>query len=243
VPAADTPAISGVDGSKYYFTVLGAAVESAPASIDELLDPAQPVKDWRALQRYEALVGSADALAATAVEQGLDEFAKSFGQLESPPVAEGETPPPAVDRVPIQRNASVADGGIRGLGDLVDSTEVVERVRAAAKGIDPMTPIDGVAIADRVLTVGIPAHLGVLVAQINGVVPLTKERLAAIADEARRQHLQETFGQIAVPYPYQFQVLEQRHRFSLKSRADAEGAEPPAPEEPAPTPEGDAEQG
>ena len=232
VPAVDLTAMSA-GGNKYYFTVLDAAPEGVPASIEELLDPDQLTTDWRALQRYDALAAAAEGMKATVAEQGLEAFAKSFGARESAPAPEGTTPPPPQDKVLVQRNARVVEGRVQGMANLSDSQEVIEAVLAQAKAIDPMTPIDEIPLDRRVVAAPVPGRLGVLVAQINGVEPLTREKLTWAADYAKRVRREETFAGVGIPFPFQFPVLKQRHTFSLKTASDDEGAETPAETTPA----------
>ncbi len=219
VPAADLPAV-GPDGSKYYFTLLDAAAESVPESIDELLLPGQLTSDWRALKRYESLVASAEEDITAIVEEGFEAFAKSFGKRKVAG-AEGAVGP---DKVVVQKNARVLESRTIGLRGLEEQAEVIEGVRAKAQGIDPLTPIDEVPIADRAVVVPVPTRLGVLVAQINGIEPLTRETLPTYADFARRIHRQETFRGVGVPYPFRYSVLASRHNFSMKAPKDGEEA-------------------
>lgn len=225
VPAADLPAV-GPDGSRYYFTPLAAAPESVPDSIGDLLNPERLTNDWRALKQYEAFTASADQTAATVAESGLEAFAKGFGTR---PVkdAEGAIGP---DKVLVQKNARVLENRTMSLRNLEQQAEVIEGVRAKARGIDPMTPIDDVALTDRVVVVAVPGRLGVLVAQINGVEPLTRETLPTYADFALRLHRQETFQGVGVPYPFRYTILQSRHAFSLKSTKSDEVTDSPSDE-------------
>ncbi len=225
VPAADLTAV-GPDGSRYYFTPLAAAPESVPDSIGDLLNPEQLTNEWRALKRFEAFIASADQTAATVAESGLEAFAKGFGTRQVPGAENAVGP----DKVLVQKNARVLENRTINLRNLEQQAEVIEGVRAKARGIDPMTPIDDVALTDRVVIVPVPGRLGVLVVQINGVEPLTRETLPTYADFALRLHRQETFQGVGVPYPFRFDILAQRHGFALKPNNDGEEIDSPSDE-------------
>ncbi|VAX38906.1 hypothetical protein MNBD_PLANCTO03-732, partial [hydrothermal vent metagenome] len=173
---------------------------------------------WRALKRYESLVASADEEIAAIVDGGLEAFAKSFGKRKVVG-AEGAVGP---DKVIVQKNARVLESRTIGLRGLEEQAEVIEGVRAKAQGIDPLTPIDEVPIIDRAVVVPVPTRLGVLVAQINGIEPLTRETLPTYADFARRIHRQEAFRGVGVPYPFRYSVLASRHNFSMKAPKDGD---------------------
>ncbi len=226
VPAADLPAL-GPDGSKYYFTLLDAAAESVPESIDEYLLPELITTNWRALKWYEAFNASADKAITAITDSGLEAFAKTFGKRKNSLLPDGTEYPNAPDKVIVQKNARVLENRTLYLRNLEESTEVIEGVRAKARGIDAMTPIDDVPLDDRVVIVPIPGKLGVLVAQMNGIEPLTQETLPTYADFARRMHREETFKGAGIPYPFRFAVLQSRHAFTMK--ADKEETEPDAP--------------
>ena len=239
VPAADLPA-AGPGGSKFFFTVLDVAPEAVPQAIDELLNPEIVANNWRAVQTYQSLTAAPEQILSRVVGEGLEPYAKSFGLRAPPQLPEGATPPPPTDKVTVEKGGRVteANTSIRGLEQ---SPEVITAVRARGQLFDPRKPIDETPLAERVVLVPVPSRLGVLVAQITGVEPLTRETLPVWADYARRQHQIDMFQGIGIPYPYRYQVLERRHAFSLKSEAEdapptteETGGEPQTPADPAP---------
>ncbi|HZW10631.1 MAG TPA: hypothetical protein VFF69_12070, partial [Phycisphaerales bacterium] len=243
VPVTDLVA-EGADGSRYFFTVLDAAPEAVPASIDDVLDREAMVADWRALRRCEQLAGSGSELAARAAAEGLESFAASFGAAEAePPAEEGAEPPAPRQKVTVDKNARVFEDQTSGLGAAENSPEAIDAIREQATTIDPLKPIDEVPMEQRITAAPVPSKLGVLVAQINGVQPLTWETLPNYADYATRVHWQRTFEGVGIPFPFQFEPLKERHAFSMRRGPEEEeedaGAEatPPAatPEAPATT--------
>lgn len=233
----------GRDGSRYYFTVLAAAAESVAASPDEYLYPDRLVGDWRSLRRYEELAAAASSYEQQVVTGGLEAFAKGFGTMVPKSTIEGLELTEAQDRVTIVRNSRVLEDRTSGLMNAENSQEVIKQVRAKGATIDPMAPIEGVPLAERVVVTPIPSRLGVLVSQINGVEPLTRELLPIFADYAVRVHQTESVGGTGIPFPFRFEILRQRHGFSMKKGEEPEAGEPDGtPTQPAPGADGDESQ-
>lgn len=216
----DLPAV-GRDGSKYFFTVLAAAPESVPTGIDELLDPEALTTDWRAMKEYDVLASSTAEFAARVASEGMEKFAESFGEFTPRELPLGETELKAKPRVEVAKNARVLQDRTSGLASAAENApEVVNEVRKQASSIDPMTPIDSVPLDDRVVATSLPSKLGVLVCQINGIEPLTRETLPSWADYAVRMHQQEAFKGVGIPFPFRYDALRQRHAFAMKARED-----------------------
>ncbi len=223
VPAVDLTA-EGRDGSRYYYNILDAAPEGVPEALDHVMEPEQVIEDWRALRTYETLAASGAELASRAASEGLEDFAKSFGTLEpEPAIPEGAEPPEPAQRVSVRRNATVYEDRAMGLGQADSSDAAISEIRARAATIDPLTPIDTVPIPERTVAVPLPAQLGVLVAQINGVQPLTWETLPMFADRAAQVHWQRTFQSVGIPFPFRFEALKERHAFTMKTPEDEGG--------------------
>lgn len=240
IPAVELSA-RGPEGSVYFYTVLDAAPAETPTSMEQLLDPERLVEDWRALQRYEALVEDTGQLAERAASEGLEAFAEGFGEIRSEAPDEATEPPPPTPKVTVTEGARVTERQTEGLVNAQNSAEVIRDVRARAETIDPLTPIDQVPLEQRVVVTPVPSRLGVLVSVIEGVQPLTWETLPVYADYARQMHWQESFQGVGMPFPFRFETLKERHAFELREAARDEDGErlPPAPEseaEPEPAP-------
>ncbi len=222
VPSTDL-VLESPDRSRYYFNVLDAAAESVPDSPEDLLDPDRLVIDWRALHKYQDLTSKADEFAGVVEAEGLATFAESFGEFVPTSNIEGYEPDPQ-PRVTVRTRGRITSEGTSGLAGGLDNNEtVIREVLARAATIDPLSPIEGVPLADRIVVVPVPELLAVLVSQIQRIEPLTRELMPVFARYVQQEHIRETFPS-GMPIPYRYDILRQRHAFALKDRND-EGSE------------------
>ena len=170
--------------------------------------------------------------------QADDESADAEDGSETQEDTTKETPKKEpVARVTVIHNASVFENRTNGLMRVESNPDVIDAVRRKASKIDPLTPLEDIPLADRMVSVAVPARLGVLIAQINGVQPLTREQLPRYADSALAYRQSQTIDRRGLPYAYQFEALRARHGFeSLRSKDDKEDKSKPVvvPSAPAP---------
>lgn len=154
-----------------------------------------------------------------------EELAEEDADAEVEDAAADESEPDQPEpqpRVNVIRNARVYENRTQGLLRAENTQSVIDAVLARAAQIDPLRPIDEVPTADRVISASVPSSLGVIVAQVNGVQPLTRQLLPAYADGAQQQRWQETVGGGGLPYPYQLESLRARHAFVMRDQDDDE---------------------
>lgn len=231
VPSTDL-VLEGNDRSRYYFTILDAAATSVPNSPDDLLDPDRLTADWRALQKYHELTAGAEGYVETIKSDGIRAFADTFGTYVPQSNIEGLVSDPQ-PRVAVNTGARVTREGTSGLGPVENNELVQTALLEAGSKIDPLTPISEVSLEDRIVVVPVPRSLGVSVAQIQSIEPLTRELLPVAVRYAQQQHTRETFP-VGTPMPFRYEILKQRHAFTLEKRnedRDGDGASDVAPVE------------
>lgn len=167
IPAEE--ATQGVDGSRFFFTILDARIESAPKSVDEVR--ARLVTDWKKIQAYRLLVDQdGAAYRAKAVAEGI----MSIDESRKAPVEPGK-PPPA-GKVKSTRVTRTVVGNQD--PDITSDTFRVATINVAEK-LDPMTSADAYPADARTYMVPLPEKLGVAIARIRSLVPLTVEDFRA----------------------------------------------------------------
>ena len=224
VPSTDL-VLEGNDRSRYYFTILDAAATSVPNSPDDLIEPDRLAADWKALQRYRELTAGTDGFVETIKADGIRTFADSFGTYVPESNIEGLVSDPR-PRVAVNASARVTREGTSGLGPVENNEVVQTALLEAGSQIDPLTPIDQIPLDDRIVVVPVPGSLGVTVAQIQSIEPLTRELLPVAVRYAQQQHTRDTFP-VGTPMPFRFEILKQRHAFTLEKRnedRDGDGA-------------------
>lgn len=226
VPSTDVVAES-FDGSRYYFTVLDAAPETVPERIEDLLDPDQVRINTLALRRYQELVDSAETFREAVASEGLQAFADGFGEYTPTSTIEGIEIEPR-PRVAVSRGAEVTREATRGLGAAENDAGVIGAVLEQSRRIDPMVPIEEVPMPERIVVAPAPSVLGVVVARIERVQPLTRELLPIYARYAKQKHIEDSFAR-TIPVPFQLEVLKRRHGFTIQQDREEDA---PAPVEP-----------
>ncbi len=116
-------------------------------------------------------------------------------------------------RVSVMHNASVFENRTNGLMLVENNKDVIKAVLDKAKDIDPLVSIDTIPVADRMVATKVPAKLGVFIAQINGVQPLTREQLPRYADSAVAYRQSQFMDRRSFPIPFLYEPLSQRHGF------------------------------
>lgn len=212
--------LEGPDRSRYYFNILDARKESVPDAPSDVLNPDLVVADWKAMRKFRELAGQVDSIASTVETDGLEAYAEGFGEYVPTTSIEGYEPDP-VPNVSFSTRGRVTSEGTSGLGGAENSEEVIERVLDVAGTMDPLQPIDELPLSDRIVVVPIPQSLSVFVGEIRSIAPLTREMLPVFVRYAQQEHTRSTFP-AGMPMPYTYEILKQRHAFSLDRRSDDE---------------------
>lgn len=221
LPFTSQPVTDG-SGNRYYFTVLAAVDESPPASLEEIHDRA--VRDYKALQAYQALTDRADDYAEVAKGGGLTALVDSLN-AESP---EEQGSADAVDRpqVSVVKGARITRLIIQPADPLVNAEPLLDGVVEAAMRLDPTVDPAQLDEAERVVALPAPVHLGLAVFRIDRIEPLTRERLRLFADrvvgQASAGEFSDAIASSGKANPFSFENLKKRFEFStVREKRDA----------------------
>lgn len=171
VPMAD-PLEDGL-GNRYFCTVLAAAKQSPPASLDEVRE--RVVADKKKADAFESLKGQVDAFRLVGTEQGLEALAEQFKALTGEVI---EVKP----GVKVRRSAGVMPADLP-----VNAKEFVDAVMDVASAIDATKDLAEVPKEELVVAVALPSKLGVAVAKITEFSPVTREEFRKFAEGLQQQ--------------------------------------------------------
>ncbi len=192
---------SGPGGSRSYVTVLDARRESAPDSAAEIRD--EVVGDYKRVKAYEVLAGRVEEYRTLVAAEG---FTKLLDMFAPPSDASDQARPDFRTRQRVTRLQAPAD---------VDVEAFRDAVMSAAAGLDPLAPPDQFDASKATVGVPIPSKLGVVVARITALEPLTLERFRLtdlmIAAEEQREELMP--GGLATDRPFSLARMLERHTF------------------------------
>lgn len=202
--------LQDVNGSVYFFTVLDTRRESTPKSIDEIRE--KLTADWKKVQAYKLLVEQdAEALLQQARAQGvpsLDPIAKQAVSPDSPPQQT------QVKYTRVTR-ASVQNGDPN-----VSSDTFRMAVIDAAEKLDPLKSIESYSAEDRTIMVPLPQKLGIAIAKIRLVTPLTEEDFRGQQNRLVMQYQLEEFRSLQAN-PFSLARLRQRLNVKRMGEEDA----------------------
>lgn len=237
VPFADAAFVDRTTEARRFLEVTAARGESPPDSPAELGDVV--VNDLRALRAFEALKGRAAELRARAASEGLEGVAKELS-------AGGGAP------AQVRRLSMVSRRGLMGFDPLItlsaEGSEAFGRAvleTAVAAKIDPLAPIESPlrpgADEARSLVVPLPGTLGVVVAQVVGKRPVTREmfgqQASMLASQLGIQELQDVTGEEGLFEAFSEANVTRRLglRWAGQENAGAkkDGGATPAPQTPA----------
>jgi hypothetical protein len=142
-----------------------------PASLDEVRDAV--VKDTVTEMRYDRLAAMVGEIQARAAADGLADVAKDYGGTLERATNVHLADPNVMRTYGLRFPSTLARAG-----QDVDAIRAVVR-RAVALPTD--RPADTLPAADRTVAVAVPAKLGVIVANISKVTPITLEDYQALA--------------------------------------------------------------
>jgi hypothetical protein len=205
-------------GNRYYFTVLAIRQESAPDSMEE--DREDILRDYRTLRAYEALTPRVAELRSLAVGGGLDSVIAAFPPVPPVPGGEGSTDPKH-KALEIVREATVRSEFAGNSDPILNEKEVITTVLDAAARIDPLLPPEKIPADAATVATSVPKRLGVLVAKITALVPVTVEQFRQLEQQIIQQaQVLELRGETPDPSqnPFSFENLLKRHTYTSGKR-------------------------
>lgn len=191
-------------GDRVFFVITDARKASPPESID--LVQTQVVSDLMRLEAFNRLSANMDELRSQAVQGGLEslsikpEDAASMGGV----VLAADLP---VNKATVRRD--FIGGTAPNLND-VDHPPFRNAVLESAKNLDPTKALDDASAQDRFAAAAIPASLGIGIAKITGLNPVTAERLRVQQARAVEQVTRELMGLSADNDPFSLKSLRAR---------------------------------
>lgn len=199
------PVFTDPAGNLYLFRVTETDPAREANSLDEVRD--QVVADATTVARFEKLESMAADLESQAVEYGLQPIAEAHDTevRVSPQIAEAD--------------AMLLGYGIKQptrIMGLRDAQTVVDAVVKRAAELDYTVPAADIPIAERTLVIPDRENLALVVVQITGVTPLTREswtELSANAGITRVLATEETA--LDFRNTYSLESLVERHDFKL----------------------------
>lgn len=210
------------DGNKYYFTILDARKVSPPDTMAEVAD--QVRRDILRLAGFEKLKGKVDELRARAgaTPNGLEEIAAPAADAQGDAARPLIVKPATVD----QRRFIPDDAD-------ADVEAVREAVLGIARGLDPTADAESVELARRVAAVAVPSRLGVVVARVKGLSPITVETLREMQMQVISRLQQDELTGEDLADPFSLKAMEKRLNVEYlgnreKSEETAEGEKPAA---------------
>ncbi len=227
IPLVDS-AFVGPDQSRYYVNILDAQKESAPASFEEIRE--RVTRDYKQVKAFEGLSGRVEEFRSLATPEGLAKI------IETAVPADVE-PPPGQSRPEVRTRARVSRRQVSGTAPDVSSVNVEwfrDAVMYAANNLDPLSPPEQLDPAACTVGAALPSKLGVAVARITALQPLTRERFRVLDDAiVNAQQQRELFDEAGKPLdmPFTLGRLKERHRFITGDTGEEKqtgGSEAPA---------------
>ncbi len=193
VPMAD--AFEDASGNRYFCTVLGAAKQSPPASLDEVREAV--VADKKKADAFETLKTDLNAFRLVGGEQGLEALAEQFKALTGQVIE-------VKQGVTVRRSSGVQPAELP-----VNTKEFADAVMDAASQIDATKDLSEVPKEELVVAVALPGKLGVAVAKITEFSPVTREEFRKFAEGLQQQLAMQDLAATADD-PFALPRLEKR---------------------------------
>lgn len=199
------PTTAGVD--RFFFRVTGTRPESPPESIEEVRT--QVARDLRVRRGWELLNGPlAEEIKSAAIRDGLSAVARQYGMDVQTPIELTRlsmAPKMASPRPIVGENQEVLRNA------------VLDRVGEW----DPLTEVESIDPAERVIVMPIEQAKGLVVVKITGRYPVTTERLyssySIVENWIIRSYTEELSDNI-----YSFERLKERFDFKLTKAGEAD---------------------
>jgi hypothetical protein len=223
VPFIDFPA-EDPDRNIYFFTILDARKQSPPDSVDEVRDAA--IADLKKIRAYEILAARADEFRQMAIAGGPEAVVGSFRPPELT-LDVGQEAPKLPSLIP---SLVVSRLRVGPTGPQVNTEAFRNAVMGAGDAIDPLIDPAAYDPAAATVAVPIPEQLGLAVARIKTVLPLTWETYRQNIEPVLQRQSQQEVVQAAPIWPFSFKATAARHGWTIRaSDEDEEVSEDEAP--------------
>jgi hypothetical protein len=191
--------LTDATGSSFYFTVLDTRPESTPKAIDEVRE--QLVADWKKVQAYKLLIDQDS--------QALLQQARAEGIAALDPVARTPTAPGDKPKASQVKTSKVTRAAVQAADQNITTDLFRVAVIDAAEKLDPTKSIDSYTAEQRVLMVPLPQKLGIAVARLQSLTPLTLEEFRGQQNRLVSQYQLEEFRSLEAN-PFSLARLRQR---------------------------------
>lgn len=219
IPAVEYPATDAAR-NVYFYTVLDARNESPADSLDEVRDEA--ISDFKKIKAYDTLATRVDEFRNLAVAGGPSAVVDTFRDPNADPTKE----PPKLPTV--SRDVSMSRVSVQG-DPQIDTEAFREALMGAAEKIDPLAEPTTYDAAAATVVAPIPEHLGVAVARITAVHPLTWEMYRQGIEKPLADDIQREVRQASATWPFTYAAAAARHGWVPKvSEEDEEAGTTPA---------------
>lgn len=207
-------------GNRYYFTVLDARKEEAPASLDEVR--AQVEFDAKSLQQFDKLAAQADVFRTVAIAEGLEGLSKYF--VDAFPGASAPV---------MRRKLAVTANNVQGGDSTFNQPEYREAIIKAAKALDPLKPVIDFPAEQRTLAIPMPKPLTLAVVQLIGREPVSIERMRNEGDSFSMNYAARELPIKTMKEAFSFDALKNRMKYVDLAKGSEEENTPIAPSAPA----------
>lgn len=168
IPSVEQP-LMDFARNRYYFTVLDSRLPSPPESVDEVREMAR--LDLQRLKVYQSLMPRVEEIRSMAIAQGLSGVAHAFSEpwvSGFPPL----TPPPSPENQPsVSLGATIWREGASEPALNID--ELRHHFFETARAYPTPEALGAAPRESRIIVVASPKELGVVVAEMTAVRPLT----------------------------------------------------------------------
>jgi hypothetical protein len=220
VPFVASPLIDAV-GNRYYIEVLDARTESVAESIEEV-GADMIARDARVAKAFERLTVELPELRVAASLRGLDAVKE---------IIEARNRDAQITPI---RQVQVSRSRVSFLAQQINEQALRDAVMNAADAIPPAVPLDQTTIDQRTVAVPLPTRRGVVVAQIVGREPVTRETLRAMGPSEQVSLLiNERRRVLPTDTTFDFDAVAKRLGFVDREAAAATPATPATPAAPA----------
>lgn len=185
IPVAE-PSLTDATGNRFYFVVEDFRPESGPESLAEVRG--RVLEDARRLAGYEAIKQRLPEMLNSALSEDLQPVADAINAA-SPETTNARDRARVVGRVQIRRSFTLGPAELA-------APAIRDAVLGRAKEIDPRLRGDDIPASDRYVPIEIPSQLGVAIAEITEVTPLTREDVARLTPSIVSRAVSDAFAAV-----------------------------------------------
>jgi len=222
VPVLD-PFATDEAGRHFYVTVLDARAESAPESLDVVIEAVRA--NMRVLAAYELLTGVAEPARLIAAEAGL-EAAVGLVAAEARVSESATLPQPLRDLIVFSGGVQTTMPG-QSSPPALNSSGFTEAVLETARGLDPLAPVDSGDPERTTLAVELPRSRSVAFAKVRALRPFTAESYRVGAERLVQtlvsREVGEAFPEDAAS-PFTLDAMSERLGYTFDYRSDDDDA-------------------